>query len=531
MTAGTVTSLADVVAPGRSTVRVRFPEEGAAGSTTLGSLWSAGEAVACLRADLGGAPVAAALTNSVACAAVLIGAVAAGQPLVSVPMPPRGADLDWYRGLVERICGATGAAGLVVDGALLPLVGDLGGLPLWSFEDVLAWRGWAASAPDRFVLTQFTSGSTTEPKGVVLPGARIAANVLALLDVLAPAPGDNVCTWLPLSHDMGLIGMFLSSLAGLGDRGAGGGELVVSTPQRFLRNPGSWLATCEESAATTTAAPNFGYDMAARRPGSVRDLRRLRTCIAGAEPIRPASLARFCRTFAGAGFDPTAMCPAYGMAEAALAVTLTPPATPWGVVAAPDAPGGPAAGPDGLQVVPCGSPLPGFGVRVDGDGVGEILVRGPSVADRYTDGRPVAGTDGWFRTRDLGFLHDGALCVVGRTDDVFQVAGRNVHALDVEVHAGAVPGVRHGRAVAGVVGEDLAVVAEADTGEEGPDAVSRIARTIRTQVASRVGVAPTRVLVVARGTLPLTSSGKVRRAALSAALRDDTLQPLRGSLS
>lgn len=237
MRANTTVSVADALAPGRSTVRVWFPEETAAGSTALGAMWSAGEAVACLRADLGGAPVAAALTNSVACATVLLGAVAAGQPLVSVPMPPRGADLDWYRGLVERICAATGAAGLVLDGAPLPLVGDLDGLPLWSFDDVLARRGRAAPAPDAFVLTQFTSGRTTEPKGVVLPGARIATNVLALLDVLGPMPGDNACTWLPLSHDMGLIGMFLSSLAGLGDRGSGGGELVVSTPHRFPGGP------------------------------------------------------------------------------------------------------------------------------------------------------------------------------------------------------------------------------------------------------------------------------------------------------
>lgn len=525
-------SLADLIAPGSGRVRLHFPAEST--SMDYGEMWKSGEAVGCLRTASDGKPVAIVLANTRACATVLVGAIATGQSLVSVPMPPRGANLGWYSQFIRRISTISGAATLLLDASLLPMVPPTAGLKFLSFEDALALRGPSAADPASFTLTQFTSGSTADPKGIVLPGHKIVANLRALLEWLQPVPGDGACSWLPLSHDMGLIGMFLGTLAGAADQWTGGLDFVLMTPQSFVRSPSGWLAACAEFGATITAAPNYAYEMAVRRRGQVHNLGRLRTCIVGGEPIRTGALERFADAFRDSGFDSTALCPSYGMAEAVLAVTGTPRSgVRWhaaeleSLVPDPEA----AVGSAGYsQIVGCGTPLPGYEVRIDGDGVGEILVKGPSVADCYADGTRLPDAEGWFHTRDLGVVRDGELYVLGRTDDVFHVAGRNIYAIDVEAYAGEVTGVRAGRVVAVPEGGALTLVAECEPAFIDQASATRLAQALKQQIVARVGVAPQRVLLTRGGALPLTASGKIRRRPLLAALQSSELKILAGSI-
>ncbi|NBE92574.1 MULTISPECIES: AMP-binding protein [unclassified Nonomuraea] len=523
-------TLAELIAPGSGLVRLHFPHETT--SVAYGALWKTGEAMARMRAVTDGQPVAILLSNTQACATVLVGAIAAGQPLVSVPLPPRGANLEWYAEFVQRICTASGANTMLLEASLQRLIPPMDDVTVLSFDEALALRGPGVTEPGSFTLTQFTSGSTADPKGIFLSGDNVTTNLRALLGWLQMGPGDGICSWLPLSHDMGLIGTFLGALAGAGDDWARGMDVVIMTPQMFLRNPGSWLAACEEFKSTITAAPNYAYEMAARRHSSEYDLRRMRSWIVGAEPIRPASLERFAREYSDSGLNPKALCPAYGMAEMALVVTGTPPRSGCRTAdirqIAMDLPDDIAAA-QGHIVASSGVPVPGFEVRIDGTGVGEILVKGPSIGARI-DGSSLADADGWFHTRDIGILHDGELYVLGRIDDVFHVAGRNIYAFDVEAYAGEVPGVRPGRIVA--IAEDgvFTLVAECDSTIQDRAAVTRLAQELKHQVVTRVGASPRRVLITERGALPLTASGKIRRKPLAAALRESQLKILAGSL-
>lgn len=525
-------TLADLIAPGSGRVRLHFPAE--AISIDYGELWKSGEAVGRLRATSDGRPVAIVLSNTRACATVLVGAIAAGLSLVSVPMPPRGANLAWYSQFIRRVCTISGATTLVLDASLLSMVPPTENVTFLSFDAVLALQGPSVTDPASFTLIQFTSGSTADPKGIVLPGHKIVANLRALLEWLQPVPGDGTCSWLPLSHDMGLIGMFLGTLAGAADQWTGGLDFVLMTPQSFVRNPSAWLAACAEFGATITAAPNYAYEMAVRRRGQVANLGRLRTCIVGGEPIRTSALERFADAFRDSGFDSTALCPSYGMAEAVLAVTGTPRSgVHWHAAEldslAPDAQAT-VGSPGNFQVVACGTPLPGYEVRIAGGAVGEILVRGPSVADCYADGTRLPDAEGWFHTRDLGVVRDGELYVLGRTDDVFHVAGRNIYAIDVEAYAGEVTGVRAGRVVAVPESGALTLVAECEPAFSDQASATRLAQTLKQHIVACVGVAPQRVLLTRGGSLPLTASGKIRRRPLLAALQSSELKILAGSI-
>jgi len=524
-------TLADLIAPGPANLRIHFPAEAA--SVDYGDMWKSGEAVGGLRTS-DRTPVAIVLNNTRACATVLVGAIAMGQSLVSVPMPPHGVNLDWYSQFMQRVCAITGATTLLLEASLLRTLPPAKNIPFLSFEDALALRGRKAADPGSFTLTQFTSGSTADPKGIVLPGHKIVANLRALLEWLQPDKDDGACSWLPLSHDMGLIGMFLGTLAGAARQRSGTYDFVLMTPQSFVRNPGGWLAACEQFKSTFTAAPNYSFEMVARRRGRVYDLKRLRMCIVGGEPIRANALEHFANALRDSGFNSMALRPSYGMAEAVLGVTGTRANVPWhaadieSLVPDPDA----VVGRTGAfhQIVGCGAPFPGYEVRIVGGGVGEILVKGPSIADHYADGRRLVDAEGWFHTRDLGVSRDGELYVLGRTDDVFCVAGRNVYAMDVEACAGEVTGVRTGRVVALPEHGGLTLVAECEPVFTEQGRASRLAQELKQQIVVRVGVAPSRVLLTRPGALPLTASGKIRRRPLAAAVQSDELKILPGSI-
>jgi acyl-CoA synthetase (AMP-forming)/AMP-acid ligase II len=377
-------------------------------------------------------------------------------------------------------------------------------------------------APGDLALVQFSSGSTVSPKPVALTHGALTVHVAAVLALLAPTPADRLVSWLPLYHDMGLIGGLL---------GAAGypGPAVLLPPEAFLARPALWLRALARHRGTISAAPSFAWAYAAARIPDREveglDLSAWRVALDGAEPVSADAARRFGERFARLGFRPESILPVYGLSEAALAVTFTPGARPLRaerVDAAALARDG-RVRPGAREVVSVGVPVPGVEVEVrDGDGapagegrLGRIWVRGPSLLREYL-GDPGATARtlvaGWLDTGDLGFVRGGELYVHGRARDVVVVRGANHSPEEFEAALTGVPGVRPGCAVA--VGHDpdgrgerllLLVERAGDAAEDGA-----VAAAARAAVTERTGVTP-HVELLAPGALPRTSSGKMRR--------------------
>ncbi|MEJ8280373.1 fatty acyl-AMP ligase [Pseudonocardia spirodelae] len=384
-------------------------------------------------------------------------------------------------------------------------------------------------------LLQLTSGSTAAPKAVRITHANLHANITAMvvaseLDV----ERDRMVSWLPLFHDMGMVGFLTVPMTvGL--------DLVTVTPADFLGRPRLWAELISRHGGTVTAAPNFAYAVLARQLARVDDgaldLSTLRIALNGAEPVDPAAVAAFTRAGARFGLRPESVLCAYGMAETALGVSFAPVDTGITVdrVDAESLEAHRRAAPAGdaphREFPELGPPLPGIEVRVvDGSGrvlgprdVGVLQLRGEAVTPGYltVDG-PVStqDRDGWFDTGDEGYLTEGgAVVVCGRTKDVIIMGGRNIYPTDIERAAGAADGVRAGNVVAvrmaagdGRHRESFAVAVEARAAD-GDDAVRAIRDDVIRRVVSAVGVRPAEVAVLAPGSLPKTPSGKLRRAA------------------
>ncbi len=527
--ANMVASLVGAISDALGSVTLHFPDERV--ESSLGESWEAGEAFAawCQLNNL--ESVAMVLTNSSSCVSCLLGAIRFGLSLVSIPLPPRGADPDWFQSFVESACSLSGATHVLVEEALLPMLPPSRQVQANSFEAVLRdGRNHSVAELDRFKLIQFTSGSTSDPKGVSLDQAKLIANIEAILDRLEVGHGDSSCSWLPLSHDMGLIGMLLSSLVAGGPDRAGKLDTVIIRPESFLRRPARWLSACSEFRSTITSSPNFGLDLAARRPPSRSvDLSSVRICITGGEPVLSGTMEAFAATFEPSGFSSTALCPAYGLAEAALAVAITPPGEHWHAIEVDSSVLGEVAELPSqwkAKLVSAGSPLEGYELRIKSDDsrgqAGELLVRGPSLLQQYSNGTHALDESGWFHTSDLGLLRGENVYVAGRLDDVFLVAGRNVYAIDIEACVSDVVGVRDGRCVA-IRSADggFAIVAEFDrTNCRGAAERRRVIADIKRKVAERVGASPDSVALLRPGSLPMTSSGKVRRSAVQRAFFD-----------
>jgi acyl-CoA synthetase (AMP-forming)/AMP-acid ligase II len=269
--------------------------------------------------------------------------------------------------------------------------------------------------------------------------------------------------------------------------------------------------------------------MALRRRGSVGpvDLGRVRVCITGAEPVRAATLRSFAEEFGPCGFDERAFSPAYGFAEAGVGVTMIRPDVRWSAVAADAealAAGEVQLVDGGRELVSCGEPLPGYTVRIaplaepsGATPVGVVSVTGPSLFQRYLPGEVRQGAS--FETNDLAFLHEGELFVTGRRDDVVLLGGRNVYLSDIDAAAAAVAGVPAGRVQATVADGGYAVVAEA----VGTLAPPELARAIRLAAVGSAGWNPDEVVIIERGSLPRTASGKPRRRELARGLEEDEL--------
>ncbi|MER7962850.1 AMP-binding protein [Streptomyces ardesiacus] len=386
----------------------------------------------------------------------------------------------------------------------------------------------AAYRPERTAYLQFSSGSTGRPRAVVATAGSVTANSLAIMrDALAADPArDHGVSWLPLHHDMGLVGFVLAPLA------VGVPVTLVAT-RLFVRDPGVWMRTLSDVKGTITGAPNFAYALATRRTDRDRlarlDLSGAHTLLCGGEPVSPRTLRDFADAHRVAGLDPAALRPCYGLAESTLAVSVAPRGTAtrpdrvsWSRLRDHDRADPSGDGAESVEVMGCGRPFPGHEVRVVAESgrpgadreVGEIWVRGPSVCAGYVDRTPDRPTpvtdDGWLRTGDRGYLADGVLHPTGRLKDVLVVQGRNIDPQRVEWAAEAVDGVRTGGAVAftrpGTDTEEVVVVAECR-----PRRSADIGDAVRETVSRRLGLGVGDVVAVGPGTVAKTTSGKPRR--------------------
>ena len=401
---------------------------------------------------------------------------------------------------------------------------DLTGMPS------LHQRPRAAGAD--VALVQYTSGSTGHPKGVTLTHANLLANIRAMGTAAQVNSADVFVSWLPLYHDMGLIGAWLTSLYY-------GMPLVVMPPMSFLSHPARWLTAITAHGGTLSASPNFGYELCLRIDDAELaglDLSTWRMACNGAEPVNARTLSRFAERFAACGLRRQAIAPVYGLAEAGVGLAFPPPGrgplidrvrraeltTAGRAVPAAD------EDPGALEVVACGLPLPGHEIRVVdalGNEMGErheghIEFRGPSATIGYFHDAAATKTlfhGDWLDTGDLGYIAGGDLYVTGRVKDLIIRAGRNLHPQQLEDAVGEVPGVRKGcvavfaatDAAAGT--ERLVVLAETRlTGER--DRADLRARILGIAV-DLLGTPPDDVVIAPPGTVLKTSSGKLRRAA------------------
>jgi acyl-CoA synthetase (AMP-forming)/AMP-acid ligase II len=399
---------------------------------------------------------------------------------------------------------------------------------------------------------QYTSGSTSLPRGVRISHRNLMSNLRELATSYGVGGDEVFVSWLPHFHDMGLVCKLLLSVY-LGAR------CVVFAPLHFLQRPIRWLSAISDFHGTFSAAPNFAYELCLQKiaPDERRalDLSSWRVALNGAEPVRAETHRRFLAAFSPSGLRPEAPCPGYGLAEATLMVSTS---RPWhcaliksfdreSIARGQPHPAGPDQS-DARSLVGCGPPTeglrvaivdPGNGRLVEPGAIGEIWVSGDSVAEGYLKSPNASGTtfaarlpdgDGpWLRTGDLAFLHDGELFIAGRLKDLIIIHGRNLHPQDIEQTAQAGRAsliVGRGAAFGVDVGgeERLAIVQEV----LGPSAAecAAIMKAIRAAVAQEHDVHPSVILLVAPGSIPVTSSGKLARSRTRDLLLKGDLTPV-----
>ena len=395
------------------------------------------------------------------------------------------------------------------------------------------------ASPESLAYLQYTSGSTSEPRGVEISHRALMANERMIQQAFNQDERSIVVGWLPLYHDMGLVGTVLQPLFC-------GGRAILMSPAAFVRHPARWLSAISRYRGTTSGAPDFGYDLCVRRVTDAEkaglDLSSWTVAFNGSEPIRQGTLNRFSAAFASCGFRSNAFVPCYGLAEATLLVASSRDGLALGH--------GDADSRAEHDVVCCGSPADGQTVAIVepetaavlGEAtVGEICVSGPSIASGYwrqpelTEATfgcrlPAVAPRPFLRTGDLGFLRGGRLFVCGRLKDLVIVRGSNHYPQDIEYtsgrsHPDVVPGGAAAFALDRGDGERLAIVQEIARGATGDlnDVVSAIRRDI-----SRVHeIAADEIVLVKEGRVPRTTSGKPRRGACRSALLDGQLSVLR----
>jgi len=452
--------------------------------------------------------------------AAIQGAWLAGQSVSILPGPVRGADPQrWAQSTLTRFTGI-GVRTVFSHGPALELLRSAAGpLPVLDVGAAAQDRRSAGLTPvvgaaDTPAVLQGTAGSTGTPRTARLSPEAVLSNLnglLAAFDVRA-ADGDRGCSWLPLYHDMGLTFLFSGALAGA--------PMWLAPTAAFAASPFRWLTWLSDSGATMTAAPNTAYNLIgryARRVAKV-DLSRIRVAINGGEPVDCAAMERFATELGKFGFDERAATPSYGLAEATCAVTT--PRAGTGLCYDEVRPAAADARAPMRRYAILGEAISGMQVRigqlheqsagvVDRE-VGEIEIRGASMMSGYV-GEPTREPESWFKTGDLGYFADGGLVVCGRAKEIITIAGRNIFPTEIEGVAAEVRGVREGAVVAvgtdeGATRQGLVITAEF----RGPDESGARSELVA-RVASACGVVPSEVVFVAPGSLPRTSSGKLRR--------------------
>ena len=396
----------------------------------------------------------------------------------------------------------------------------------------------AGPGPDDVAFLQYTSGSTGQPKGVVLTHRNVLASLHAMAKALSAGPRDVFVSWLPLYHDLGLIAAWLGSVVY-------GFPLVLMSPLTFLARPIRWLRAVHRHRGTLSGGPNFAFELCTRRMADEElqglDLSSWRVAFNGAEPVHPDTLDAFAGRFAPFGFDPNALSPVYGLAEATLGVAFTPVGRGPLVERVARASfqrerrAEPAAAGDGtaLRFVSSGVPIPGFEARTVDDGgretpervEGRLQFRGPSTTSGYYRNRAATAAlfDGdWLESGDLAYVAGGELFITGRVKDVVIRAGRNLHPYDFEQAAGDLAGVRRGcvalfsaRARGGPAAGTERLVAVAETREADPARREEIRTALGRLAEERLGQPIDEAVLAPPHTVLKTSSGKIRRRAVA----------------
>jgi fatty-acyl-CoA synthase len=478
--------------------------------------------------------------------------------VVPLPLPIAFAGFDAYAAHLIRIAADAELDAVLVDRSFGPQTADRVAevlhrtvIDVADPADALP-VAWPAGRGSAAAVIQYTSGSTSRPKGVVLTHHNVATSLATMMERTAWTDEDILGLWLPLFHDMGLFSL-LGAIVG-------GGSVCLWRPTDFVRRPMSWLEEFAAARATGLPGPNFCYDYlvhGAERAGvpSGLDLSAWRFAINGAEPVQLRTIEAFDRTFSQYGARPGLLHPAYGMAEATLMVTFPELNRPVRHVhverdrlgagdrvrvssrdqAGPPIPG--RAGPSSRAVVSCGRPVPGMALRIasasgaacpDGT-VGEIQISGPAVTSGYlrvpADEQPIT-PDGWLRTGDLAFVLDGEVYVAGRLKDVIIIRGQNYYAEDIEEIVRTTLGVDRRTCVAlGWLadGDERAVVLWETRLD--PAAAAAVADRIADRVRDQLGLGAIQIAPVEPSTIPHTTSGKVQRAATLRMCRERNLLP------
>ena len=395
----------------------------------------------------------------------------------------------------------------------------------------LSRADWADPGAEELAFLQYTSGSTGDPKGVMLTHADLLANIRAMGEAIAIAPDDVFVSWLPLYHDMGLIGAWLGSLYF-------GVPLIVLSPLAFLARPRRWLQAISTHRGTLSAAPNFAYELCLTRLSDSQleglDLRSWRRAFNGAEPVSAETLRRFTERFAPCGLRPESLAPVYGLAEAAVGLAF-PPVTRGPRIDCIDRARFAASGyalpvpcddPDAMEVVACGRPLPGYRARVvDESGVerperheGLLQFQGPSATQgyyRHPEATARLIRNGWHETGDRAYLAGGDVHLTGRVKDLIIRGGRNLYPYEVEQALGELPGLRRGCVVAFAArdarqgSERLVIVAESK--ERDPGRRAALVQRARELATDVLGLPPDEIVLAPPHAVLKTSSGKLRR--------------------
>lgn len=501
----------------------------------------------------------------------VLGAIAAGFIAVPLPVPESGRNDERVSAALKDCSPAviltTSAAAAVVDTCVQglpsprPTVVEIDALDLYTAP---AGQSGAAAPITETALLQYTSGSTRAPAGVMVTQQNIVVNLTEIIadyfaeDGGVPPPDLTGVSWLPLYHDMGLqTEIFLPIL--------GGYRQIFTSPAAFLQKPARWITMLAENRSWS-AAPNFAFDLAVRRTSdddmAGLDLGNVHTLLSGSERVHAATIRRFTERFSRFNFPASALKPSYGLAEATVYVVSANPGRPpttarfdYEKLSAGHATR--CTGDDGSELVGHGTPRactvrivdPETRTEKPAGEVGEIWVHGANVADGYwrnpqlsertfggslVDPSPGTPQEPWLRTGDLGVLSDGDLFIIGRIKDVLIVDGRNHYPDDIEA---TVQGITAGRVAAFAVPKDgseqLVVVVElkkrGGPGTEMPEGLRQVEREVTSAVSTAHGLRVADLVLAPPGSIPVTTSGKVRRAACAERYRQGELVRLDAS--